>query len=257
MSRSYAIINGATGGIGSVIAKYLASTHDLILLGRDEKKLQALSEKITYDFSTTNVLYYCVDMLQPKTLIAAAEDIQLKKYSIGALIHCVGVAPVGGVLEIEDKKWHDTIQTSFMSAVYLVKYFSPMMQKMGGSIVIINGIFAIQPDANFVVSASITGALRNFAKAISKELISSRIRVNSILPGGTKTPLWNEIANTLGQRFNTSASKITQGAATSNPSKRLADPKDIAAAVRFLCSDDATYINGAFINIDGGASDAM
>ncbi|MCX7121991.1 MAG: SDR family oxidoreductase [Gammaproteobacteria bacterium] len=257
MLQSYAVINGATGGMGSAIAQQLAQRFNLILLGRNEKSLQQLSEQIKKSSPEIIVHYFLVDMLKPDTLLAAANTIQKMGCLVKSLVNCVGVVPVGGVMEIEERQWHDTFQIAFMSAVNLIKYFSPMMQEKGGSVVIINGVFAIQPDANFVASAAVTGALRNFAKAISKDLIRYRIRVNSLLPGGTQTPLWDDIAIDLGKKLNISAEHLSQSAAASNPLKRLAEPNDIAQAVNFLCSDEASYINGAFLTIDGGASLAM
>ena len=257
MSKCFAIINGATGGMGSVIAEQLARCFNLILLGRDLERLEALSVQINKISPETTVHYYVVDALKSETMKVVAQSIQEKQHLIAALVNCVGIVPVGGVLEIEEQQWLQTFHISLMSAVSLVKNFSPMMQKKGGSIVIINGAFAIQPDANFVVSAAVTGALRNFAKAISKDLIRYRIRVNSVLPGGTQTPLWNEITADLSKKLNIPAEEISHGVASQNPLHRLATPKDIAHAVNFLCSEDASYINGAFLTIDGGASFAM
>ena len=174
-----------------------------------------------------------------------------------ALINCVGVVPIGSVLDVSENEWEKTFNVSFMSAVRLIKAFVPFMKKEGGSVVLINGVFAIQPDPHFVVSAAMTGALRNFAKAISKDLVQYGIRVNSILPGATKTKLWDSIAIRLGEKLHISAEKLSTNVAESNPQKRLAHPSEIAHAVKFLCSDEASYINGTSMTLDGGASLAM
>ena len=257
MKKYFAVINGSTGGIGSAIAKHMANHFNLILLGRDKKSLQNLSEEIKNIIPDTIVQYYMVDMLEPKTLAIAALAIEQQNIAIRALVNSVGVVPVGSLLDVDDKQWGDTFQIGFMSAVHLIKNFTPLMQKDGGSIVIVNGVLAIQPEANFIISSSVTGALRNFAKAISKDLSRYRIRVNTILPGGTLTSLWHEITYELGKKLNLTADELSQNIASNNPLRRLAEPSDIAHAANFLCSEAAAYINGAFLTIDGGGSLAM
>ena len=169
------------------------------------------------------------------------------------LVNSTGIVPVGGVLTIEDEQWDDAIQVGLMSAVRLVKQLAPCMASQGGSIVLVNGAFAVQPHPDFVVSAVITGALRTFAKAISTDLAKNNIRVNSVLPGATQTALWDGISEATG----VSVGDLLQEAATSNPLKRVATVNDIAHAVTYLCSPNASYINAASIIIDGGSTMSM
>jgi NAD(P)-dependent dehydrogenase (short-subunit alcohol dehydrogenase family) len=244
------VINGASGGIGSSIACELSRDNDLYLLGRNEAKLKHIKNELQ---SVCNVEYSKVDVCQKNCLQHISDALKKQGRAVSCVVNSVGIVPVGGIMDISEEEWHQTLQVSFMSAVRLVKAFSPLMQEHGGSIVLINGVFAIQPDPNFVVSSAITGALRNFAKAVSKDLSKYKIRVNCILPGATKTDLWNGIS----QSLNTDLTELTQAISESNPLKRIANPEDISKAVSYLCSDSASYINGASLVIDGGSSMAM
>jgi NAD(P)-dependent dehydrogenase (short-subunit alcohol dehydrogenase family) len=196
-------------------------------------------------------------MLNSSSITGIAHNIKKQNFLVKVLINSVGIVPVGSLLDVKESAWQEAFQVSFMGCVNFIRNFSPLMKIHGGSIVIINGVLAIQPDPSLVVSAAVTGALRNFAKAISKDLIQYGIRVNSILPGATQTPLLENIASQLSLINKSTSKKIISNIVASNPLGRLATPKDIAHTTNFLCSKFASYINGAFIAVDGGAVDGM
>jgi len=253
MEKKIAVINGASGGIGSAIAEKLATDYHLILLGRNESKLKKLVHQIKTNTPASQAEYVKVDFTDLTSIQKTADFLEVHKGNIKILVNSMGMVPVGMLHEVSEIDWENAIQVSLMSAIRLVKYFSPLMCEKG-SIVLVNGVLAIQSDAKFVISSTITGALRNFAKAISKDLSRRNIRVNSVLPGATKTNLWEEITKTLGKEFNVSSEDLSNNIAKENPLLRIALPEDIANAVVFLTQDSSSYINGTMLTVDGGAN---
>jgi NAD(P)-dependent dehydrogenase (short-subunit alcohol dehydrogenase family) len=129
-----------------------------------------------------------------------------------------------------------------------------MIKNKAGKIVLINGVLSLQPDPNLIISSTITGGMNNFAKALSRDLGKHNIRVNTINPGATTSPLWDSVVKDLAKAFQIEEKVIFEKANSDSPLGRIAKIDDIANAVNFLCEDNSKYINGAFITVDGGAS---
>jgi NAD(P)-dependent dehydrogenase (short-subunit alcohol dehydrogenase family) len=255
--NQFAVINGAYGGMGYAIARRLAQTgYSLILLGRDYKKLETIKIKLQDVLhKDCQIVIHEVDVKNNESMTKAALSVMQNNYLIDVLINAVGMVPVGNILEVSEDNWEDAIQTSLMSAVRLIKNFSPLMIKNNsGKIVLINGILSRQPEPGLIISSTITGAINNFAKALSRDMGRCNIRVNTINPGATATPLWDGVVKDLAKAYKLEEKDITDQAKAQSPLGRIATIEDIANAVNFLCDDSSQFINGAFITIDGGAS---
>lgn len=249
-----ALINGAYGGMGTAIATRLQQQgFALALLGRQMDRLNQLKQQLLAADTNANIQCYSIDVRDEQALPEVAPAIVKHFKYIDVLINAVGIVPIGNLLEVNEQQWHEALATSLMSAVRLVTTFLPTLIKQNsGNVVLINGKLAQQPDANFVISSTITGAIRNFAKAISQQLATHNIRVNTINPGATATPLWDSVRSQLANKLDCSVDTLQQQIADNNPLGRIATVADIANAVSFLCSSAAEYINGTSITIDGG-----
>ncbi|MDF2690772.1 MAG: AerF [Gammaproteobacteria bacterium] len=256
--KKLALINGAYGGIGSAICKQLAKEgYSLILLGRNKEKLSELANSLKSIHPSQEFFAQTANSTEAESMRHAAESVLQKFKQIDVLINTVGIVPIGSIREVDEAAWSNGIQTSLMSAVRLVKYFSEALIKQGnGSIILINGVLSVQPEPGFIISSVVTGAIRNLIKALSRDFAQFNIRVNGINPGATHTPLWSKITQELGQKNQIKAQAITDNVISINPLKKMAEPDDIANAVSFLCSEQAQYINGVTINIDGGQTTA-
>ncbi len=255
-SNHYAVINGAYGGMGFAIANKLAETgYSLILLGRNKNKLNECNAKIKNKFSDIDIACYEVDVQDNCSMEKAALAVKQAGVYIDAIVNAVGVVPIGSILEVTEKNWESAIQTSLMSAVRLTKNFAPLMiNNKTGKIILINGVLSRQPEPSLIISSTVTGAINNFAKALSRDIGKHNIRVNTLNPGATETPLWDEVVNQLATNYKIDKEQVTEQAKSQVPLGRIANVNDIANAVNFLCSDSSQFINGAFITIDGGAS---
>lgn len=132
-----------------------------------------------------------------------------------------------------------------------------MRKNRFGRIVFVNGAFCKDPDPWFPINSAVNCALQGFAKAISKDLGRSGIRVNVVNPGVVSSPLWDDTANDLANATGATLRALNEGIINRIPLGRFADPSDVANAVVFLSSNEASYLNGASITVDGGATSAI
>jgi 3-oxoacyl-[acyl-carrier protein] reductase len=256
-NEQFAVINGAYGGMGSAIARNLAeSGYSLILLGRNHDKLLSCQRRLQDQLhENCCIVCYEVDVKNNQSVANAALSAMQNNYHIDVLVNSVGIVPIGNIQNVTEEHWENAIQTSLMSAIRLVKNFSPLMvRNRTGKIVLINGVLSRQPEPNLIISSTITGAINNFAKALSRDMGQHNIRVNTINPGATTTPLWDSVIKDLANTYQVAEETIAEQAKAQVPLGRIANVKDIANAVSFLCHENSHFINGAFITIDGGAS---
>lgn len=240
------IVTGATGGMGKAIAETLASEGaKLILSGRNIEKGEALSKKLK------NAIFVAGDVSRPEhneQLVKAAISHfgKLHMLSINA-----GILGLGNVVDLSISSWQNTMDTNLGSIFYLSKYAIPYIQK--------------EPNGNILINASIA-AYKSFpnhpaycaSKAASVALMKQmaveyapKIRVNAICPGPVNTQLlWDSAVAFENPEI------AVENAGKKTLLKRLGSPDDIAKLALFLMSDDASWITGTAMNIDGGILNA-
>lgn len=258
-SQKVVVINGAYGGMGSAIAARMIKTgYSLALLGRDEKKLELLNEGLLEHNknATCTIKKYLVNMKDISLISSVSDKIFSDFGRVDILVNAAGIVPpIGGILDINNEQWLEAIHTSLFGTIGIVKNFSnKMINQNNGKIILINGVISIQPDPLFVISSTLTGAINNFAKAVSKELGKFGVKVNVINPGITQTTLLDRVVEKISEKFKISKADISKQMIDNTPLGRMATVDDIADNVEFLCSEKSNFINGAFITIDGGAS---
>lgn len=253
--QDIAVVSGATGGMGSAIAARLAADGaTVIMLGRDAGRLAAARERIGGDRLETLVL----DIGDSASVDAGIAEILERHGRIDVLVHAAGDGPVAPVTEATDAQWQSTVNGKVLGAVRLVRAVAPgMAERGGGRIVLVNGIFRKEPNPLFVINSVVNAGVGAFAKAVSRDLAPKGIRVNTVDPGATDTPLWGRILDDLAARFGSTAEQVGKDVAAANPSGRLNRPEEIADAVAFLVSPAAARINGASITVDGGETVSM
>lgn len=261
-SERVAIVSGATGGMGGAIcAALLADGLQVVMLGRDEAKLERARVALIQqgrqsmaDRLSTQI----VNIGDSDSVTKSIEQIMTRFGRVTDLVHAAGDGPVAPLLETTERMWEDTVTGKLLGTVRLTRAVAAEMVRQGsGCVVVVNGVFSEEPDPLFPINSTVNCGLAGFAKAISRDLGHHSIRVNVVNPGATITPLWNDICRSLASRFGVSATDINQSVQEKIPLGRLADAADIANAVAFLLSPRAAHINGATLNVDGGATAAV
>lgn len=223
-----AIVTAASRGMGAACAAELAARgYKLVLMSRSEEVHAVASSLggIALQGATDNA----ADLQQ---LVTLAMDTHGR---IDAVVNNTGHPKKGPVLELTDADWHAGLDLLLLNVVRMARLVTPVMQKQGGgAIVNISTYAAFEPSARFPISSTLRAALGSFTKIYADEVAKSGIRINNVLPGYVDSIAQNEAT----------IAQIPMG--------RQATKEEIAKTVAFLLSEDAGYITGQNLRVDGG-----
>jgi NADP-dependent 3-hydroxy acid dehydrogenase YdfG len=181
-TKPVTLITGATGGMGTALALALTG-HDLILTGRDPKKLEALCSSIP---SAKSVL---LELQKPETFATALEQFPW----IDNLIHNAGMVELGSVEEMNLEVWRDTLNVNLLACVELTRVCLSRLRESRGQVLFVNSGAGLNANANWGAYAASKFALRAFADALSAEESSNGIRVMTVYPGRTATKMQEKV----------------------------------------------------------------
>ena len=234
MSNGNVFISGASRGIGNSIAKYFAQ-NDYIVVGtsRNEFKFDVKTENlipVKLDVTSRDDVKKCFDFLKSENLLP---DI---------LINNAGITSDQIFLRMKNEDWDNVIDTNLNGVFNLSKIFvKNMIKNKKGRIINISSISGLMGNPGQVNYSSSKSALNGFTKSLAKELGSRNITVNCVAPGFIETDMTSFLEEDAKQRIEETI-----------PLGRLGKAEDIAKLVAFLASDEASYITGQTISIDGG-----
>ncbi len=241
------IITGATSGMGESMAILFAQEGaQLVINGRNVKRGKAVEQKIKK--ITSDVSFYAGDIAQPSVNKELVELAITKYGKLNGIVTNAGILGLGRVAEISLDDWHTTLNTNFNSFFYLCKYSIPYLQKEEGVIIANASIAAFQSFPQHPIYCASKAALVALVKQIALDY-GPKIRANAICPGPVDTPLIWASAKAFPD-----PTQAVHNAKESTILKRLGTPDDIAKLCLFLASQDASWITGTAITIDGGIS---
>lgn len=253
-----ALVCGSTQGIGKESAMALAKKGcNIVLIARNEQKLQ----EVIKDLDTSegqNHNYLIADFSKPQEVKKVITDYLSNNKSIDILINNTGGPKGGPVKDAPVEEFYAAFDQHLICNHILAQAIYPGMIKAGGGRIInIISTSVKQPLPNLGVSNTIRGAVANWSKTLANELGQYGITVNNVLPGATNTGRLQSIAETKSDKTGATVESIFEGMAAQSPMQRIAEPKEIAAAVLFLASPGASYINGINVPVDGGRTKSL
>jgi 3-oxoacyl-[acyl-carrier protein] reductase len=228
-----ALVTGGSRGIGSAIAQELARAGAAVVVGyrSGADEAQALATEIGGRAVQADVS----SAEDAKRLVDDAGDVDV-------LVNNAGVTRDGVLARMSDDDWRAVIDTNLASVFYTCRAVTrPMMKKRAGAIVNISSIVGVHGNWGQTNYAASKAGIIGFTKSLARELGSRGVRANVVAPGYVKTRLTDAIPE-----------EARQTMLTNTPLGRLGDPEDVAGAVRFLCSDAASFITGEVLLVDGG-----
>ena len=228
-----ALVTGASRGIGRSIASELASAGATVVLsyrtGADE------AESLASEIGGRAVQADVSDPESARALVEEAGDVDI-------LVNNAGVTRDGLLVRMSDEDWNTVIDTNLAGCFYTCRAAARgMMKKRAGTVVNISSIVGIHGNWGQTNYAASKAGIIGFTKSLARELGSRNVRANVVVPGYVKTQLTDVLPE-----------EATGAMLQNTPLGRLGDPDDVAGAVRFLCSDEASFITGAVLLVDGG-----
>ena len=252
ISGKIAVVAAGSSGIGKGIARVLSKEGcRVIIFSRDSVKLSDAAVEIENE--TKNQVSYCkADLRDRRDLERLMDFVHESLGKIDFLIMNYGDPKLAPFEDLTDADWDENIAMFLRSTIYLTKASLKDMRERGGRIVFVTSMTTKMGIENFSISGSLRSALVNLAKVVSLEKASMGITVNSISQGYVLTDRVRNIARSRSEKGGITYEEALNGIMRSIPVKRFAAPEEIGSLVAYLCSDDASYITGTNIQIDGG-----
>jgi 3-oxoacyl-[acyl-carrier protein] reductase len=248
LSGKTAIVTGASRGIGKSIAQTLsAEGMNLTLVARSP--LDEFSASLP-----TVRLPLSIDMRHADSA-ARVVDATLEKFgALDLLVNNAGATKRGDFLSLTDEEWTDGFALKFYGAMRLSRAAWPHLMQCKGSIINIIGIGGRTGSADFAIGGTVNAALMNLTKVLADRGIKDGVRVNAINPGSIETERLQTRIQSLINEKNIGKEEAVKQMTNKLGIARFGNPEEIARAVAFLASPQAAYIQGAILDVDGGAT---
>ena len=246
LNGKVAVVTGASSGLGKQMALAFAKQGaTLAILARRIERLEEFKPELE-QAGAAKVLAIKCDVTSTEDINSAAEKVEQEFGRVDILLNCAGSSKDKGVIEMSDEEWDFTIATDETSVFKMTRAFAKIMQKNHyGRIINIASMYGLvgNTEIHTVAYHASKGAVVNFTRAVAAELATDGITCNAICPGYFETELTKPVLDTESfQKF----------AKTHVPMQRYGKPGELDAAAVFLASEEASYVTGAILPVDGG-----
>ena len=237
-----AVITGGGSGLGLGIAKvFVEAGAEVMIIGRNEEKLRQAKQQLGEHCS-----YRAFDITKVDEIPALVQEIG----AVDILVNCAGVHLKKWALEVTDEEFLKVLNVHVMSVFALSREFAKLMVERGkGSIIMISSMTAIMGMEQVVAYTTAKSAILGLQRSLVADLSSKGVRVNTIAPGWIDTPMFHQATDKDPQRKANILRRI--------PMKTFGQPDDIGYAALYLSSPAGSYVNGVFLPVDAGASEAF
>ena len=241
MSKRTALVTGASRGIGRACVHALAAAgHRIVLAARSVEKLEETAAEVRAAGAEAFVVV--VDLASNESIAAGFKKAASEFGRIDILVNNAGMTKDGLAVRMKQADWEAVLQTNLSGAFYATQQvLQGMMRERWGRIVNISSVVGEMGNpgqANYVASKA---GLIGLTKSLAQELGSRNITVNAVAPGFIETDMTHGLTPELKQKM-----------IDNTPLRRMGSPEEIASAVKFLASDEASFITGHVLDVNGG-----
>jgi 3-oxoacyl-[acyl-carrier protein] reductase len=247
------IVTGASRGIGRAIARTLSDEGMLLtLVARSRDQLEELSASLAQES-----LVQAADLREPEASARVVAATMERFGRLDLLVNNAGATKRGDFFSLTDDDWSDGFALKFYGAMRLSRAAWPYLQASAGSVVNIAGIGGRAGSADFTIGGAVNSALLNLTKALADRGVIDGVRVNAINPGSIVTERLQLRLRTLAAERGIEEEEAARAMTQASRVARFGEPVEIARAVAFLAAPQASYVQGALLDIDGGQTRAI
>jgi 3-oxoacyl-[acyl-carrier protein] reductase len=241
LAGKVALVTGASRGIGSVIAGRLAEAGAVVVLGaRDAARLAEGVAAITASGGRAEAV--TLDVSAKASVEAAIAGLLDKHGRLDVLVNNAGITRDNLLLRMKPDEWNDVLATNLTGAFLCTQAaLKPMLKQRSGRIVSVTSVVGLTGNAGQANYAASKAGLLGFTKSVAREVASRGITVNAVAPGFIETDMTAAMTD-----------KAREAVVSAIPMGRVGQARDVAAAVAFLASEDAAYVTGQVLAVDGG-----
>ncbi|MDY6770993.1 MAG: SDR family NAD(P)-dependent oxidoreductase [Candidatus Nanohaloarchaea archaeon] len=237
LTDKVAIVTGGSTGIGKAIAeKYVEEGANVVIADIDTEKGQSTAEEIGCDFKECDVSDR--DAVQNMVEYTVEEHGQLD-----AIVNNAGIGRASKLGEMEYDEWDQVMAVNLTGVMNCSKEALPHLKETEGAIINIASIYGLVGGPGATAYSAAKGGVVNFTRNVAVDYAAENVRCNAICPGFVETPMTEDMLED---------EKFYNFVKTETPMERVAQPEEIAGIAAFLASDEASYITGANIPVDGG-----
>ncbi|MDE8347982.1 MAG: SDR family NAD(P)-dependent oxidoreductase [Acidocella sp.] len=249
LTGKIALITGATAGIGMATARLFAQRGaTLLLTGRNQTAGAALADDLGAQFLAQ-------DIAAPEAALRLADWVQATHGRVDVLVNNAGILYNGDATSCTDAQWDHIMAVNVTAVFRLCRAIIPLMvAQKSGAIINVASDWGLVAAQNALAYGTSKGAIVQLTRSMAADHARQGIRVNAVCPGDTDTAMLRNEARggVAGGEADVTANLAAMAAAI--PLGRIGQPRDVAAAIAFLASDDAAFITGAMLPVDGGNS---
>ncbi|MES2497808.1 MAG: SDR family oxidoreductase [Pseudomonadota bacterium] len=237
------VITGGASGLGLASARALAAVgRPVALWDLDHGRASDAAARVAYDFGSV-AIGFGVDVRDLAAIAAAAQTTRASLPSVGGLVHCAGIVDTGNLDGLTEEIWDSGIAVHLRALPFLIKAFLPALTAQPGSAIVATAsINATLGNAINPVYSAGKGGILSLVRSLADRLAVDGIRINSVSPGQIMTPMMRPAVEALPPGH--FEKRILLG--------RIGESEEVGRVVRFLLSDEASYITAAEIVVDGG-----
>ena len=253
LKNRIALVTAASKGIGKATAElFLAEGANVVICSGNENNLSEAVKDIEKRLGKAPLTKVC-DINNPKDIVETVKFVTDNYGGVDILVNNCGGPVPGKFDDLNDSDWAEAVEQVLMSAVRFNREVLPYMKKQKwGRIINITSLSVKQPVDNLLLSNALRSAVTAMSKTLSNDAGKYNITVNSVAPGYTLTSRLYQLARNKAEETGADEKEVLASMAEAVPMKRLALPEEIAAMILFLASEQAGYITGTTIPVDGG-----